>query len=151
ATVSQAARPILTNSTHRAALAGGTGGATSNVLNYHTYHDGDRTAGGYAQSAVTGFGTGAGGSYASAALTPVSRSFGDSVTRSVAPSSRGAVTHLHNAGAPVGSFVGDGVAGSASSGVNVLLMPGETTPADYNTAVFNGFISGGSGPSVGMR
>src|SRR5699024_942399 len=48
ATVSQAARPILTNSTHRAALAGGTGGATSNVLNYHTYHDGDRTAGGYA-------------------------------------------------------------------------------------------------------
>lgn len=148
--MSQAARPILTNSTHRTAIAGGTGGATNNVLNYHTYPDGDRNFTGYAQAAGAGALTGAAGSYGSAYLTPVTRDAGASlnITRSVTPTGRHGATQI-NMGAQGGSFIGDGVAGAASSGTNALLTPGQTSQADYNRAVFNGFITGGGGPVVG--
>src|SRR5699024_11409054 len=65
ATAAQAGRTALTNSTHRAAIAGAHGGATSNTLNYWAYGE-NQTVGGYFQAAGAGALTGAAGSYGSA-------------------------------------------------------------------------------------
>lgn len=151
ATAAQAGRTALTNSTHRAAIAGAHGGATSNTLNYWAYGE-NQTVGGYFQAAGAGALTGAAGSYGSAYLSPVTRNLGASVNlrQPVSGGGRHAASYIDR-GAQVGNFVGDGFVGAASSGTNELLAPGETSSPEMYRALGTGFLSGGGGPSVSMH
>ncbi|OAV62403.1 DUF6531 domain-containing protein [Enteractinococcus helveticum] len=143
----------LRSSTTRGAISAGTGGATTNVANYHVYGGDNRTWQGYVQNGLVGFGTGAVGSYGTSRLSPVSSQMGNSVVSrpmfgsTAGPRSTGPYTWGHFAG----DQIGDRLVGGATNAINEGLRDTGQDGGNLPRSFWQGVATGGSDPTVGLH
>ncbi|WP_394247752.1 RHS repeat-associated core domain-containing protein [Arthrobacter pityocampae] len=156
---------VLSSSTARASLATGVGGSSSNIAAYTWQKDQKRTVGGYVQTAVAGFATGAGGSFMVGRMSPIAGSSVadrlpglDIPARVVPRHAAGPLGYVaRHAGEPGnwGSLLAeqgvDRAGGILIASLNTELQPGEALQQEQVNAVVQGFLGGSSAPSVGLH